>query len=238
MKKNIWHTVPNHEELKVGQYIVPNFVSNSILIDVDDKNAVIISPGKSLLESCSLKNKAHDMHLHIVMPNGYHFMGVIDWQTAFPNHTLYASHQAITMLSDKMESSIVDSIKPLENHIPPLPNEYSIKIPPGHRGGDAWVVKQTQDGDTWITCDSFLNYERLSNQPVARFLQKLLNAAPGLKISKVIKFFILKNRKEFKDWVLNELNDRQVTTLIPSHGEFEQSHDLTNRLISLINKHL
>ena len=238
MKKKIWHNIPNHTELKIGQYVVPNFVSNSVLINVDDKNSVVISPGKSLLETCPLKENANDIHLHIVMPNGYHFMGVTEWQKVFPNHTLYASKQAIEMLSDKMELAIAESIKPLEDQIPPLPEQYSVKIPPGHRGGDAWIVKQTESGDSWITCDSFLNYDRLSNQPIARFLQKLLNAAPGLKISKVIKYFILKDRRTFKRWVLNELDGRSVTTLIPSHGEVEQSQDLTTDLRTLINKHL
>mgnify|MGYP000158870257 CR=1 FL=1 len=238
MKKRIWHDVPNHPELKVGQYVVPNFVSNSVMIHVDDQNTVVVSPGKALLENCPIKEQADDIVLHIIMPNGYHFMGVEEWQKVFPNHKLYASRDAIQMLSDKMPSETVNSIHTLEETSPPLPNQYSVLIPPGHRGGDAWLVKQSEQGDTWITCDSFLNYDRMSNQPIARFLQKLLSAAPGLKISKVIKYFILKDRRTFKQWVLDQLNSSNLTTLIPSHGEVNQSPSLASELRSLVEKQL
>jgi len=236
MKKKIWHDVPHHSELKVGQYVVPNFVSNSVWIQSDDNQAVVISPGQSLLETRPLSKAASDVHLHIVFPNGYHFMGVKAWQKAFPNHTLYASRRAIKMLEKKFEGA--SEIIALEEATPPLPKDYCVKIPPGHRGGDAWFIKESDEGDTWITCDSFLNYDRLSNQPIARLLQKWLDAAPGLKMSKVIKFLILSDRRSFKVWVLDQLAKRNVTTLIPSYGEIQPSERLGTELTSLIKRAL
>lgn len=234
MKKNVWHSVPNYPELRFGQYIVPNFVSNSVAIQVSDKEFVVVSPGKPLLDSCPEAWNQPDIKLHIVMPNGYHYMGVKDWQKRFRNFALYASRKAISQLVDKGVVAVADDIYALEDKQPPMPEGYSVLLPPGHRAGDAWITKQDENETLWITCDSFLNYDRLSNQPVARFSQKLLDAAPGLKMSQVVKWFIIEDRSSFKNWVLNQLQLDKPTTLIPSHGEIAQSGDLYNKLRDLV----
>jgi len=234
MKKNVWHSVPNYPELRFGQYIVPNFVSNSVAIQVADKEFVVVSPGKLLLDSWPEAWNQPDIKLHIVMPNGYHYMGVKDWQKRFRNFSLYASRQAITQLVEKGVVAVASDIYALEDKQPPMPEGYSVLLPPGHRAGDAWIKKQEDNGTLWITCDSFLNYDRLSNQPVARFSQKLLDAAPGLKMSQVVKWFIIEDRSAFKNWVLNQLQLDKPTTLIPSHGEIAQASDLYNKLRDLV----
>jgi len=236
MKKREWHKVQSHPELCVGQYVVPNFVSNSVILEPNSRNPVIVSPGEALLPCSPLHEPASSIHLHIILPNGYHYMGAEAWQQAYPNHTLYASRAAIAMLKTKVKDA--DAIVPLEERQPPLPKGYSVEFPPGHRGGDVWLVKEHEQGDTWITCDSVLNYDRLSNQPIARLLQRLLGAAPGLKISKVIKFFILTDRHRFKEWALNKLAQRGLSTLIPSHGEVAQSPELTADVTTVLKRSL
>ncbi|MCL6414819.1 hypothetical protein MIB92_04075 [Aestuariirhabdus sp. Z084] len=239
MKKNIWHPVTFQPELTVGQYVVPNFVSNSVAIRLSDKEFVLYSPGESLLASWPDKWRSTDTKMHIIMPNGFHYMGVAAWQTAFPNHQLYASNAAIPRLIKQSVAPAESDIIPLEKQQPPLPESYSVLFPPGHRAGDIWLKKDNGDGSSvWVTCDSFLNYERVSNQPVARFAQKLLGAAPGLKISQVVKWFIMNNRKLFKQWALQQLANDKPTTLMPSHGEIAQTDALPEQLEDLIKQRL
>lgn len=241
MKKNTWLPLDTHPELQLGQYIVPNFVSNSVAIKTDENNYVLVSPGKQMLETWPEALKANGIQIHIIMPNGYHYMGVSAWQEAFPNARLYASDEAIPRLLEKgiKENGLEMGIRPLQKEQPPLPEGYDVLFPPGHREGEVWVRKQDpKAGTTWITCDSFLNYERYSNQPIARFMQKLLNAAPGLKLSQVIKFFIIKDRSSFKTWTLDRLAADNPTTLIPSHGEVAQRPTLTAELTTLVSRRL
>ena len=241
MKKNIWHPVENHPELHVGQYIVPNFVSNSMAIAISDKEFVVMSPGEPLLAAFQAKYSA-DIKLHIVFPNAYHHMGVLDWLTVYPEASLYASEMAIAQLRDKGFAD--HTILALENTQPPLPEQYDFLFPPGHKAGDVWVRKQNpvntkiQKTSTWITCDSFLNYDRVSNQPVARIMQKVLGAAPGLKISQVVKWFILNDRKAFKEWVLKQLDTDNPITLIPSHGELRHDPLLAASIRKVVNHRL
>lgn len=237
MKKNIWVDLPSHPELMLGQYIVPNFVSNSICLKVNEKEFVLVSPGKGLLKDWPEELKGDDIDISIIMPNGFHYLGVSAWQEQFPNVKLYANAEAIPRLLENgiKENNLEAGIRALQDEQPSLPVDYDVLLVPGHREGETWLRKQdSENGSTWITCDSFLNYERLSNQPIARFMQKLLGAAPGLKMSQVIKWFIIKDRKSFKNWALKQLAEDKPTTLIPSHGEVSQEHDLAIKLENLL----
>lgn len=241
MKKNTWIPLESHPEILLGQYIVPNFVSNSVAIKVDEHQFVLISPGEQLLKEWPASPSNKDVQIHIIMPNGFHYMGVPAWQAAFPNAKLYASEEAIPRLLEKgiSKRGYEDGIRPLQSEQPPLPSGYDVLFPPGHREGEVWVRKRDEEnGTTWITCDSFLNYERYSNQPIARFLQKLLDAAPGLKMSQVIKFFIIKDRKSFKHWALEQVRTDKPATLIPSHGEVAQRANLADDIEALLKKRL
>lgn len=231
MKRNTWHQLAAHPEVCYGQYIVPNFVSNSVAIKISDHEFIVISPGASLIESWLAKWQGSGMTLHIIMPNHYHFMGVKAWQAQFPNALLYASEKAIRQLNKKGLGDIL----PLECEPPPLPERYHILFPPGHRGGDVWLSKQDEaTGGLWITCDSFLNYDRLSRQSVAKTMQRLLGAAPGLKMSQVIKWFILDDKQEFKAWALSQLGRDKPGILIPAHGEVCCDTALSEKLKALI----
>lgn len=237
MKKNIWHPVKHHPELLVGQYMVPNFVSNSVMIKLSEDEYIVIGPGQPLL-AAFLAEISDQITLHIIFPNAYHHMGVQSWLSAFPNAQLYASTIAIKQLAKK--GFAAHAILSLEQTQPPLPQDYCILFPPGHRAGDVWIKKQQENENisTWITCDSFLNYQRLSNQPIARLMQRLLGAAPGLKISSVVKWFILDDRTRFKKWATERLLNDNPTTLIPSHGEVQQDHELANTLRQILEQRL
>jgi hypothetical protein len=235
MKKHTWFQLEAHPEVYYGQYMVPNFMSNSVAIKASETHWVLLSPGEKMLNSFQelLNNKS--INLSIIFPNAFHYLGVTTWLEKFPKAKLYASKKAIKRLDRKGFKSIIA----LEDQQPNLPVEYEVLIPPGHRGGDIWLSKKGGRNDTlWITCDSFLNYERISKQPIARAMQSLLGAAPGLKISQVIKWLLLDRKSKFKTWVLNQLQRDKPTILIPSHGELENDTELYEKLRLLIEARL
>lgn len=241
-KKDVWYPVDQHPELLMGKYIVPNFSSNSIALKILGTQAstdefLIISPGVSLLKHWKTLGFTAQAKAHIIMPNAYHYMGVSAWQKAFPNNTLYASQSAIPRLISKgiaKQGGIIS----LENQLPPLPENYSILFPPGHRAGDVWLKKEMTNESLWVTCDSFLNHPKMSNQPIARLMQRLLGAAPGLKMSQVVKWLILNDKKAFKIWALNQLSKDNPTVLIPSHGEITHDKDLASQIQKMIQERL
>ena len=235
MKKHTWFQLNAHPEVYYGQYLVPNFISNSVAIRASVNHWVVLSPSEKMLNNLPEELNNEDTKLSIVFPNAFHYMGVNAWLERFPEAKLYASKKA----KKRLERKGFKRILVLENEQPEFPEGYEVLIPPGHRGGDIWLSKQgNEDNNLWITCDSFLNYERVSKQPIARTLQSLLGAAPGLKISQVIKWLLLDRKTKFKTWVLNQLQLDKPSILIPSHGEVESDPELTNRLRILIETRL
>jgi len=235
MKKHTWFQMKAHPEVYYGQYIVPNFISNSVAIRTSENHWVFISPGEKMMNNLPDELHNKDVKISIIFPNSFHYMGVNAWLERFPEAKLYASKKAKKRLVGKGFKQILM----LENEQPQLPKGYEVLIPPGHRGGDVWLSKQGgENHNLWITCDSFLNYERVSKQPIARTLQSLLGAAPGLKISQVIKWLLLDRKSKFKSWVLNQLQKDKPTILIPSHGEVDSDDNLTERLRYLIESRL
>jgi hypothetical protein len=238
MQRNIWHPITDYPDILVGQYVVPNFVSNSVSIRLSENEYILYSPGESLLKTWPLLNSA-DLKLHIIVPNAYHHLGVKAWQKQFPDTKLYASDVALKQLIKKKIFSNKDMFNSVAALKLVLPNDMDLTVPPGHRAGDVWLTIHNENKSSlWITCDSFLNYDRVSNQPVARFMQKLLGAAPGLKMSQVVKWFILDDRKQFKAWLLDRIAIDNPVALIPSHGEVLLADNLAIRLSELLTKRL
>ncbi|MCJ8169936.1 hypothetical protein [Atopomonas sediminilitoris] len=243
MSATSWQALSSHPEVHHARYLVPNFASNSIAINTAPQQWLVISPGASVLDEWPGAGQAPDqaqaqtenkLELSIILPNSFHYMGVSAWQARYPQAKLYASRHAIARLSSKG----LHGIHALEEQQPLLPANYSFKIPPGHRGGDVWLCKTGVAEPLWITCDSFLNYARFSRQPVARLLQKALDAAPGLKISQVVKWFIMDQRQDFKAWALAQLSADQPQWLIPSHGEVAHQTELAQHLRQLLETRL
>ena len=90
----------------------------------------------------------------------------------------------------------------------------------------------------WVVCDAFFNYARYSNKIIARILQKCLKAAPGLKMSSIVKYFLIKNRKQYKAWLLKQLDQDRPTTLVMAHGEVLRSSDLPSKIKALVESRL
>lgn len=235
MKRNLWHPLEGYSEVYVGQYIVPNFASNSVAIRCASREWVVVSPGEPLLRDWRRICPDDPTQISLVLPNSYHFLGVGAWREAFPHARLYASAKA----SQRLRKKGLLGIRCLEEEGPDLPEHYKVLTPPGHRGGDVWLSKKVGEaGALWVTCDSFQNYERLSNQPIARLLQKLLGTAPGLKMSQLVKWLLLDHRRDFKHWVLAQLEEDEPVVLVPSHGEVEFDSNLADRLRSLVRQRL
>lgn len=233
-----WFPIETCSGVEYARYIVPNFASNTISVAGKEGVMTVISPGESLLESFAQKHPEHDIdqgrRLRLVMPNSFHYMGVEAWKSRYPNAQLFASKKAIKRLKKK---GLFD-ISELQRGIPHMDGRAFWAIPPGHRGGDAWLCMPAGDGWLWVTCDSFLHYPRMSNQPVARIVQRVMGAAPGLKLSRVIKYLLMSDRTAFKRWCTKFIAEHPPSILLPSHGEPLLSEQLPKQLQALIDDRL
>ena len=84
MKKHTWFQLEAHPEVYYGQYLVPNFMSNSVAIKASDTHWVLISPGEKMLDNLPAELNKVDIKLSIIFPNAFHYMGVNAWLEQFP----------------------------------------------------------------------------------------------------------------------------------------------------------
>lgn len=152
----------------------------------------------------------------------------------YPHLILTASPEIHPRLTKKG----ISSLESLELLRQALPENMTLLKPEGLRAGEVWIRVQQKTGVVWIVGDAFLNYARYSNRPIARFLQKMLHAAPHLKISTVIKYLLIKDRKRYKNWLLNQLKEDRPTTLIPLHGEVLKSEQVPLEIETIVQKRL
>ena len=119
-----------------------------------------------------------------------------------------------------------------------LPENITLLEPPAIRYGEVWLRVAGSSGVSWIVCDAFFNYARFSKKPIARGIQKLFKAAPGLKISFLVKTFMIKDRKKYKEWVKEQLDRDRPTTLVPAHGEILRDPELPQKIRDLLDERL
>lgn len=225
-----WQKIDDEFNLWCADYRVPNFRSRSIALELPSSRALIISPGASLIgvDLPMLRNAL--LPPFLLAPNSYHHVGIKPWRDRYPGSTVLASRAAISRLARVG----LTGIQPLDSLCNELPYNISILEPPGTRSGEVWLQLTGEATRTWIVCDSFFNYRALSSNPLARTMQIMFRAAPGLRISSIVKWWLIKDRKQYQTWVLGQLATERPTRLIPAHGAVISDPDLASALASLV----
>jgi hypothetical protein len=225
-----WQMIDDEFNLWCADYHVPNFRSRSLALELTSGRVIIISPGASLIDADLPPLKDASLPPFLLAPNSYHNVGIGRWRDRYPASTVFASRKAITRLA---RLGIAD-IQPLDSLRNALPANISILEPPGTRSGEVWLRLIGRKSRTWIVCDSFFNYEALSRRPLARAMQIIFRAAPGLRVSNIVKWWLIKDRKKYQTWVLNQLGTDSPTRLVPAHGAILSDPNLASALASLV----
>ena len=229
-----WEPIDGEKQIWSAKYKVPSFLSRMVAFLSKNNKPLLVGPGARLIGTLPPElAQAGDPQLAL-LPNSYHWMGFDAWKVKYPHMKAVAAAGAIPRLKKKGCQHVhsLDLFKKV------LPDNISLLVPEGLRWGEVWLRCQHPEGITWIVCDSFFNYSRLSNKLRARTLQKLFKAAPGLKISALVKYFLMKDRKIYKHWLFEQLAKDQPTTLVPAHGEILRDPDLPQKIKELVQQRI
>jgi hypothetical protein len=235
VEQNIhWEPVDAEKTVWTAKYRCPGFIAHTSAFAAKDGQLILYSPGASLVSR--LPEGIPDAQLPplALLPNAFHYLGLKAWKEKYPGMTAVASSRAMSRLRKKGVSGLQD-LDLLKNK---LPDNVSILEPPGIRFGEMWLRVSGSGGVAWIVCDAFFNYARFSKKPIARTIQKLFKAAPGLKISFLVKRFMIVDRKKYKDWLFERLEADRPNTLVPAHGEILRAPDLPQRIRDLVQQRL
>ena len=229
-KKFSWIPLDEEKQIWTIQYYVPKFKSRSIAIKLKNEGCLVVSPGAHLIQTVEKELPDLGKPKTILIPNSFHHYGISAWLEAYPGIKAVASVQAIRRLSKRGYHSI-RSLNLLREE---LPENIQILEPPGWRAGEVWLRVQMEKRIAWIVADAFFNMPKLSPRFLTRLIQRTAKAAPGLSISRILKWVLIKNRRLYRRWILEQLEKDQPSILVPAHGEIIEDENLPRRLRKLI----
>tara|TARA_R110001592_G_scaffold74521_1_gene226466 strand:- start:963 stop:1721 length:759 start_codon:yes stop_codon:yes gene_type:complete len=235
MDNTIWQKVDNEGVIHTAQYKADMAFSNTVLIKISGSLTLVYSPGEALIESAAeLVDK--DAKLFILLPSVGHISGCISWKAHFKNSVVIAGAPTRDRLMKKTGFGEVKELSFLESK---LATNISLFELPGCRSGEVWVSIETSNKVYWVVCDSFMNVSTFSGGRFARlFWEKIYRIGPGLEITRGFQYGALKDRKAYRQWAVQRFSNRKENVLIPCHGEIDNSPDLGERIVQLLEKKL
>lgn len=168
----------------------------------------------------------------LLAPNAFHTLGLPEHAAAFADAKVVASGRASGRIHKKT-GLVVHDLNALRQR---LPAHVAILELPPIRNGEVWLSVRSGGHCAWIVCDGFLNLHRTPSGAFGMLL-KVLRMGPGLSISATFKW-MLKNRAEYRDWLLAQIERDRPTILIPSHGQNINDPNLPARLRDLVHARL
>jgi hypothetical protein len=168
----------------------------------------------------------------LLAPNAFHTLGLPEHAAAFSDTKVIASKRAAGRIKRKTDLDVED----LDVLRKQLPAGVSLLELPPVRSGEVWVSVHRNGRCAWIVCDGFLNIARSPSGVLGVFI-KLMRMGPGLSISSTFRW-MLKNRQQYRNWLLERIAEDRPTMLIPCHGQIIDDPELPARLERLTRERL
>lgn len=221
--KQEWKTI--NEALWECPYKFSSGISRSLLVKTSEKKFIAYSPGDRKTAELAQEIIPSDAELFLLEPNSFHNLGLADWKSVFPKSVAVAADAAIDRLEKKtgIRSQSLDVIKN------GLPSHISLLELPHNKIGEVWLDIQMPSERIWTICDAIFNFASLPNGFMG-LLMKLNRMGPGLEMSRMYEYLGTSNKRAYGKWLLNELNGKKPTQIIPLHGEIYHKSDLIKKL--------
>ena len=191
------------------------------------------SPGASLAPSFAAEVAGGGDVTWLLAPNSVHHMGVPTWKEHFGNAKAVSSKRARGRLHKQGRKDV----QPIESLIAELPQGLRLIEVPHTKIGEVWLVDDSNDGKTLITCDAFFNFKP-ARKLGAKLTQRMLVSGPGPAISQIYKYGGLSDRKAYKAWITSTLADINPTTWVPQHGAIMRGPGIAQTLIDVAERRL
>lgn len=152
----------------------------------------------------------------LIATNGFHHMGLPEWQARFPKATVHAAPKAAKRIHKKQKGL---SIRGLEELAERFGDRAQVATTPGKaRIPDTHAFVSTEDGVVWYGADTINNTPKLP-KGVFGFLFKVTGSGPGLTVNHlVLKIFGI-DKKALRPWLLERLEGGPIQGFVPGHGD-------------------
>ena len=199
-----------------------NAYANTAVMRLPDGTLLVISPSVKTDAAAFDELSAYGDVAAIVAPNGFHYLGVPEWRTRFPEARFFAPDQAVTRMEKKSKVDL-GNFESLDALAPLLGDKVGLTEAPSTRCGEIWAWSETDEGCAWFTSDVLANMKALPPKFPMKQLFAWTGSAPGYRVFGLAAMAILKNKKESLRALLSDVRDHPPTFVIPGHGELVES---------------
>lgn len=235
-----WVCLDAEAQLWAATYYVPGFQCRTVAVPLEGQGWLILSPGASLAGTLPAEMHQRGQPELLLIPNGFHHLGIEAWQSAHPQAQACGAERARTRAMKVKPGRKILGLAEVKAR---LPQHVRLLELPGTRIGEVWLTTRSAQGVSWAVGDAFFNIPTLPKNWLRRWVFQLLGSAPGLRISQLMKWGGFVDRVEVRRWLLEQLAQDHPARLVPNHGEVLDdaslgSGEVTRRLQGLIEARL
>jgi hypothetical protein len=192
-----------------------------------------VNPGASLAATACAHLQPLGRVEYLLAPNHFHHLGILAWQRELGTIPVLASGAAQPRLQKRgyaplREPSEIEAL---------LPAAAEFLLPGGLRTGEVWLRIAIGGHDAWVVGDAFFHVPRTPRSAAGLFL-RLSGTTPGLRIGATFKWGHVRDRRVYRDWLLERLEANAPTMLVPAHGDVLTDVALASRIRELITDSL
>ncbi|MCZ7680230.1 MAG: hypothetical protein M5U28_16275 [Sandaracinaceae bacterium] len=196
-------------------------------------SSLLVSPIRGTLARTAEALEAIGTPSAALAPNHFHYMGLREARERYGDLACVASGTAAPRLTAKCGHDFA-SLDALRER---LPSSVTLLEPPGTKTGEVWLRVETDGGVAWAVCDAFFSVSR----PLSGMMGLVLRAtgtAPGLRIGSTFLWLALADRRAYRRWLEERLEEDAPRVLVPSHGDVIHDEALPERLRELAARRL
>lgn len=153
----------------------------------------------------------------IVPPCGFHRAGLPKAMALYPEATFYFDPRIEARI--KKVCPGLKGWSPLSTLQERLPTSMEIFVPPHLKRPDTILRVRLEHGYLWYVNDLMTNFPAFPRNPWQRLLTKALQFKVGLAVNILGgRIALVKDRKAFSDWFVQELLAHPPVVWVPGHG--------------------
>ena len=192
-----------------------NATATTFVARMGDGKLMVVSPCTGLDPELATELETFGTVGAIVANNGYHHMGLAEWQQRFPEADVYAPERAIDRIAKK--SPAAGALRPLEQL--DTGADVGVREAADSKCGESWYWARTEEGYAWYTSDVLINLPHLPPNPLAKLLFWATKSAPGFRVFSLGLSMLVRDKKATLRSFLDDVEAHPPSVLIPAHGE-------------------
>ena len=213
-----WSEVAPGVGVYLFEYDVPSLGigSNCVVFPTGDCTVGVLSPGLGTPPDLFDALERLGRVTAIVAPNVGHDLGLREWQARYPEVPFYASPTTAAAVAKAKKD--LRPLRPLSELVPSLPAGVRLWESPGTSAGTVFLGVARGGHEVLYLDDLVANLAELPRKQPFRFIFNITGSAPGMKLSKVFKFFFVKDAHAMARSVLDHAEAHPPTVLLFAHG--------------------